>query len=281
MSSGIGSANGEVVSVNPATANVAAPLGAQAPVAAPVAQQNTATDSNSVNLPSSAFKRLKDEAQAKGMKKAMNELENKAKAAGFASLDAMFEAATSNGTSQKTQKARDVIERNTKEATVPPPPKKTGNATADRERERLYREKLKLQSKLERESQRRREALREKDALEARMDLERTASRMGIRDLDYAIHLLEKEISGKDENALMDFDERTFFEGLRGQHPYLWGETVVPATTGNATAAAPSAPRPNTVTQQTAAAQQVDVRKMNRQEYEAHLRSRGLAVGMH
>lgn len=278
MSSGIGSVTGEVVSVDASLANAAAPLGAQAPnmqTSAP----STKTSASTVELPSSAFKRLKEEAQAKGMKKAMSELDAKAKAAGFSSFDDLFAAATKP--SQAKPQQRQSVERVEKEVSVTPPPKKTGNATTDRERERLYREKLKLQSKLDREAMRRREALREKEALEARMALERTASRMGIRDLDYAIHLLEREISGKDEQALMDFDDRAFFEGLRGQHPYLWGETVVPATTGNATTAAPAAPRPNTVTQQTSAAQQVDVKKMNRQEYEAHLRSRGLAGGMH
>lgn len=279
MSSGTGSVNGEVVSVDPSMANVAAPLGATAPMAATSAQKTFETESGVVNLPSSAFKRLKDEAQAKGMKKAMSELDAKAKAAGFGSFDELFAAATTKPAQAKSQSHNTV--EHTKEATVTPPPKKTGNAATDRERERLYREKLKLQSKLEREAQRRRETMREKEALEARMELERTASRIGIRDLDYAIHLLEREISGKDEAQLMDFDDRAFFEGLRGSHSYLWGETVVPATTGNATAAAPAAPRPNTVTQQTSAAQQVDVRKMNRQEYEAHLRSRGLAVGVH
>ena len=274
--SGIGSMTGEVVSMEASLANAAAPLGATSPAFAdaPVAK-TVETDSMTVNLPSSAFKKLKDESIEKGKKKAFAEFEAKAKAAGFDSFDEMFSLATAQKTAPVTTRAPAKAQT---EATVPPPPKKTGDSAVDRDRDRFYREKLKLQSKLDREGLRRRELQRELDAREAEMLLRESAAMSGVRDIDYAIRLLEREISGKDETALSDFDERAFFGQLRGSHPYLFGETVVPATTGLANASAPAAPRPNTVTQQVSASQQVDARKMNRQEYEAHLRSRGLAV---
>ena len=188
--SGIGSMTGEVVSMEASLANAAAPLGLTSPAfaEAPVAK-TVETDLMTVTLPSSAFKKLKDESIEKGKKKAFAEFEAKAKAAGFDSFDEMFSAATAQKTAPVSMKT--FVKAQT-EATVPPPPKKTGDSTVDRERERLYRDKLKLQSKLDREGLRRRELQRELDAREAEMSLRESAAMSGVRDIDYAIRLLER-----------------------------------------------------------------------------------------
>lgn len=279
---GISGMDGVTVEATAAT-TVEAPLGATPPPepAARATPSETVTTSDYVQLPQSAFKKLKDDALERGRKKALSEFEERVKAAGFTSFEDMLKAVPSKG-APKQQVAAYEDEDDVDDVPVQvsaEAPKKTGNAAVDRERERLHREKLKLQAKLEREALRRRELQRELDAREAEMGLRQSAALAGVRDIDYAITLLERHISGKDEAALAEFDERSFFNQLRTSNPYLFGETVVAATTGNAAAAAPKAPTPNAVTQQSVQSQAVDARKMNREEYAALLRSRGLAVG--
>jgi hypothetical protein len=279
---GLNGTDGVTVEATTAT-TVEAPLGATAPASSvSAAAADTVEASDFVQVPQSAFKKLKDDALERGRKKAQAEFEERVKAAGFSSFDDLLKAVPSKTTAKKQEVSFDEDDVDDVPVQVSAePPKKTGNAAVDRERERLYREKLKLQAKLEREALRRRELQRELDAREAEMGLRQSAALAGVRDIDYAITLLERHISGKDESALADFDERAYFNQLRSSHPYLFGETVVAATTGNAAAAAPKAPAPNAVTQQTVSAQSVDARKMNREEYTALLRSRGLSVGTH
>lgn len=270
------------VTVEATTATtVEAPLGATAPAESVAAKVDAVETSDFVQVPQSAFKKLKDDALERGRKKAQAEFEERVKAAGFSSLDDLLKAVPSKTTAKKP--VASYIEDDVDDVPVQvaaEPPKKTGNAALDRERERLHRETLKLQAKLDREALRRRELQRELDAREAEMGLRQSAALAGVRDIDYAITLLERHISGKDEAALAEFDERAYFSQLRASHPYLFGETVVAATAGNAAAAAPKAPAPNAVTQQTVSSQAVDARKMNRDEYTALLRSRGLSVGV-
>jgi hypothetical protein len=109
------------------------------------------------------------------------------------------------------------------------------------------------------------------------MALRETAVVKGVRDVDYALRLLQRELEGKDEQALATFDEGKFFENLRASHPYLYGETVVPATTGTGVGAAPSAPKAGAVQAAQGAAGNKDARSLSQDEFQKLLRARGFS----
>lgn len=120
------------------------------------------------------------------------------------------------------------------------------------------------------------QARAEADAIRAEMHLRTVAAGVGVQDIDYAIMLLTREVEKLTPEDAEKFDERGFFEGLRKSKPLLFGEAVVPATTGTGTGGAPTPPKPNTVASQTAANGKVDARKMNPQQYAELLRARGI-----
>lgn len=75
----------------------------------------------------------------------------------------------------------------------------------------------------------------ELDALQARSALEKTAIRAGVRDVDYALLLLQRHLEGArlSDDQLEKFDYTAFFEGMKKSHPYVFGEVVKPANSGN------------------------------------------------
>jgi hypothetical protein len=110
------------------------------------------------------------------------------------------------------------------------------------------------------------------------MALREAAAVNGVRDIDYSLRLLQRELEGKDEQALAAFDEGAFFTGLRKTHPYLFGEVTVAATTGTGVGNAPTAPKAGTVTQAQGAAGKSDARSLSSDEFQKLLRSRGLSA---
>lgn len=148
----------------------------------------------------------------------------------------------------------------------------------ERRLERTEGTNVELTKRARREAQGRRRARRGNDALEAEMIVREAAARTGVRDTDYAMRLLTRHLQGKSVEDLKEFDESKYFEGLRGDHPYLFGEVHQPATTGNGASTAPSAPQPGAVGSGAAQGSQIDVKKMNPQEFREHLANRGLSV---
>jgi hypothetical protein len=74
------------------------------------------------------------------------------------------------------------------------------------------------------------------------------------------------------------FNQKKFFENLRGSHPYLFGDsTAVPITTGTGTSA-PAAPAPGPIVKQNGEDGQVDVKKMNATQFQEHIRKMGINV---
>jgi hypothetical protein len=123
-----------------------------------------------------------------------------------------------------------------------------------------------------------RTATRRAEAAEARGMLKDIAQGVGIRDVGIAIHLYEEACAGKTEDELAKMDETEFFEGLRQTRPYLFGEVVVPATTGT-TGGPPGSHTPLTTPAVSAIAGEtgkVDAMKMSRAEWSAHQQRRGL-----
>lgn len=130
------------------------------------------------------------------------------------------------------------------------------------------------------ERKRRRRAERERDAAQAQANLERIASRVGVKDTDYAIHLYKQHCQGMSEDELSKMDEAKFFEGLRQGHPYIFGETVVPATTGTSGAPPGShVPPPVSTAAAAGAAGTASVKGMDKRAYNEFKAKRGYSGG--
>lgn len=229
---------------------------------------------------------LKRQERERGKKDASKDVEAKLKQAGFTSLDEALKAATERKAApEKPRETRNgggsaprTQERgNGKPKTDPPPPQQQ---TSDRQ-ERRERER---QAKLEAERQERIRAQRKANeatdrahALEAEYELKMLATRVGIKDPDYAVTLFVRECQGKSQEDLDKMDEQKFFEGLKETRPHLFAEPVKPANTGTE-AGGNAPPPPGAGKVKTAAAQagQFDARKATKEELAAEYKRRGL-----
>ena len=249
----------------PGTPAAGTPLPAGDP---PIAQ------GKNVMLSSRAFKERLDKARGQGQAAYKAELDSQAVAKGFANHDALMahvdsivsrapvKAAKPNGQAappQNGQPQGQPAARNHDRRAA---------GSDDRRVQQLEREKRASEEKAAKEAKARRRAERERDAIEARSNLERIAGGVGIKKLSQAILLYEEHCRGKSEEELGKMDEVKFFEGLRSTDPYLFGETVVPATTGTAGAPPGShVPPPSATAAAAGAAGAVDVSKMDKRQY--------------
>lgn len=260
-----------------AVAAATAPTTTSAP--APVTSEAPATIAGGKNvvLPSASFAKLKQEQRERGKREAITELESKFKAAGFGSLDEAIAAmaAARSAPAPKSAPAQKAEQVESVEETTPVT--KTGNANADRQVARLAREREQFAKRFAQEQAQRRKLQRTLEAKEAEFALRETAVSNGVKDVDYALRLLTRELEGKDEAALAAFDESKFFANLRAERPYLFGETVIPATTGTGVGGAPVAPKAGTVQQAQGAAGKIDARAMKGEEFAQLLRQRGFS----
>lgn len=230
-----------------------------------------------VIMSSRAFKDRLDKAKSHGQSAYQAELDSQAVAKGFANHAALMAHVDSiiTRTPVKTGKPNGQAPQRPQ----PPAGQPSGQTSArtsdhraagpaDRRVQQLEREKKQLAEERERERKSRRKAERERDAIEARSNLERIAGGVGIKKLSQAILLYEETCRGKTEDELGKMDEVKFFEGLRATDSYLFGETVVPATTGTSGAPPGShVPRPSATAAAAGDAGTVDVSKMNKAQY--------------
>ena len=236
-------------------------------------------------VPEDAFKRIKQEAEARGARRAQEAL---AKEMGYPSVEAMKAARQQPQRAQPQAQSDD--DGGEPQQTQPQRPQQQGQPGSrserrdqskwERERDRLIREKDALARRMTQEARGRKALQAALDAKDAEMSLREVAVSKGVRDVDYAVRLLTRHLEGQDESALAAFDEAQYFEGLRATHPYLFGEVVRPATTGTGTGNAPPPPKPGGAAQAQSQGNQIDAKKMSREEYQEHLRKRGLSVGM-
>jgi hypothetical protein len=216
-----------------------------------------------VTMPTKQLKKIKEREQLKGANKLKLELDTKAKADGFDSHDAALAFARD----AKKKAAAGGATGAAADGSAAGATGAAGSAAA-----------LALQQQL-RDAQRKNEELENRmAAAEVGMQLRGVAHTAGIKDVDYALHLFEKELGSKTQEQLATFDEAAFFTGLRTKHPYLFGETITPATTGTAgTQQAPQTPGATQTQQQQAAAGKVDARKMSPQQWAEYKRAKGLS----
>ena len=112
------------------------------------------------------------------------------------------------------------------------------------------------------------------------MSLREELYRAGVHDVDYALRLLTRQLEGKSEEEIGAFDRDAFYKGLRTEKPYLFGETVAPATTGTNGSTpdgfAPAVPAPGGAAVEQAQRDQFDARKAKPNEIVDRLRALGL-----
>ena len=243
----------------------------------------TIAGGKNVILPQASMAKLKEEQRQRGKREAMTEYEAKFKAAGFSSVEDAIAAlsAAKTAASKPAPKAApvakaEVVESEDVEALTTAQPQNTGGDYA-KQLQKLQRERERLAKQFAAEQAQRRKLQRTLEAKEAEFALRETAVGKGVRDVDYAVRLIQRELEGKDEKALAAFDETKFFDGLRQSHPYLFGETVVPATTGTGVGAAPAAPKAGSVQAAQGAAGKMDARQMSQDEFQKLMRSRGFS----
>lgn len=264
------------VSIQSATAPVASTT-----VQAPDPDLPTLGNGKNVVLPSASLGKIKAEQRERGAREAMSALEAKFKAAGFANIDdaiSAMAAARSGGAQAATPQQQKKSEQPKQEFN---PAQAQSDKNDRRQYERLQREREQFAKRYAQEQAQRRKLQRTLEAKEAEMALREAAVGKGVKDVDYSLRLLQRELEGKDDAALAAFDEGKFFDNLRSSHPYLFGETVVPATTGTGVGAAPAAPKAGTVQQAQGAAGAIDARKMSQDEFQKLIRARGLSAAQY
>lgn len=157
---------------------------------------------------------------------------------------------------------------------------KTPDPKAEMEALRLNDERSKMRKQWRVEERRRRELQSQLDAKEAEMALREELYRAGVQDTDYALRLLTRQLEGKSEEEIGAFNRADFYAELRKEKPYLFGETVAPATTGTngtkADGSAPVVPAPGGAAVDQAQRDQFDARKAKPQEISDRLRALGL-----
>jgi hypothetical protein len=209
---------------------------------------------NVVMLPHDAFNKRLNAERVKGERKLRSELDARAKELGYADLDALLAAGQRPPAPQRGQRPRreaagagngagaqggagggngggdGAPARNADDLDRGRPMPPRGSKAYSR-----------IQRQLEEERRARIGASRRARELESqvqtertRRHLEKTALLVGIRDVDFAIHLLEQHASGLTDEEAQTFDESAYFAGLRKDRPYLFQDQVVPANTGTA-----------------------------------------------
>lgn len=204
--------------------------------------------------------RIKRQERDRGRKAAEAAMEAKAKELGFDSMEDMMAAAK---TSTK-------IKRRTANAGTPPTPEEPARRVDSDELRRVNRARA-------REEAKRKAAEQRVQALEAEVELRTAAAKAGVKDVEYAIELLRRDVRKKTEEELQSYDENAFFTGLRKTHPYLFGVESAPAHSDPTPAgAAPTGdgapPKPEGGDTPAPAPTPVDARKMSREEYDALLK---------
>lgn len=238
-------------------------------------------------IPTSAMKRIKEEARGQGRQEALDEL---AKAAGYESNAdlvqalAKLKAPAPAGTPAPAPAAAAPVPAPGEPAMTPEELARSKDSRREQSRyerqiEKVLGERNRYAQSATEWQRKARDAQAETDAVRAEMHLRTIAAGVGLQDIDYAITLFSREVEKLTPEQAEKFDERAYFDGLRKTKPLLFGEAVLPAGTGPGGGAAPP-PAPGTVTQRTVTNGKVDARKMSPQEYRAHLAKMGITPGI-
>lgn len=254
------------------------------PAGSPVAPEEPSIPEDKVTqVKHSDFKRIKEEARARGRQQALSELDTAAKAVGFAShSDALKALAELNKKPPAPPAAPQPKPEGAPAMSTKPvnQPKPTDTERQRMDSLRLADERSQMRKQWRAEERRRRELEQQLDAKEAEMALREELYRAGVRDVDYALRLLTRELEGKSEEEIAAYNRVDFYSGLKKDKPYLFGETVAPATTGTSGAkqdgVQPITPAPGGAAAEEAGKQVFDARSAKPQAVADRLRALGL-----
>lgn len=217
----------------PPTTQAADPANAPTPPPPTAPSPPAATEPKTIVVPTKAMANIKREERDKGRKAAQQELEDRARKAGFASAQEMEEFAMKARRSAQTAPAPRAA--NPQQPTTPAP----AGAVPDRQLRRLERERERALEEVKKanrlraaEEKRRKDAERQVVSLQAEMELRTAAVKAGVVDIDYAITLLHRHAKDKTPEERRAFDENKYFaEELRKSHPHLYGVVERPVHT--------------------------------------------------
>jgi len=238
------------------------------------------TQGKTISLPTSAFAKLKAEAAEKGRKGALSEVEQKAKAFGFDSVDAMFKALETS----RSGASDEVVETRPAQRQAQAQQQQTKQVGG---KEAVAAEALRIAKELERarkESEKAsREARRYRQQLEeyqAESEMKEVLLRAGVREeVDYALSLMRRDIQSKLETdpELAAYSTEEFLRSLRTNKPFLFGESRVAATTGTGGEGPQARPAaPGQAASTIAQAEQFDARKASPEQLKARLAQLGV-----
>ena len=243
-----------------------------APMGAPEQPQG-----KTISLPTSAFAKLKAEAIEKGKKAANTEMQAKAKAFGFDSVDAMFQALETARTSTTVETQQET--RAAPKATqAQKPAQAAGNVSA--EALRIAKEMERARKEAEKASREARRYRQELEEYQATAEMREHLLRAGVReDVDYALDLMRRDINAKlqTDPELASYSTEEFLKGLRTNKPFLFGESRVAATTGTGGEGPQARPAaPGQAASTIAQGEQFDARKASSEQIKARLAQLGV-----
>jgi len=216
---------------------------------------------------------IKRKEREKGKRAALQAADNAAKELGYSSHEDMITKLKAKRTPQAPVN-RPVAAAPAAETDDAPTQTSRRTTKQDREIARLQEQRRSANRARAAAERKLREQQRAAEARDAEHELRVAAARHGVKDVDYALVLLQRKLKGMPEKDLAAFDEDVFFSTeLRKTNPYVYGEEVQPATTSpegtsKVTPKTPTTPTPPN-------GQQKDARAMSKSEYEQTLRQRG------
>jgi len=193
------------------------------PEAPPVGEPKTLT------IPTSSMASIKEAEREKGRKAALDELNLEAQKAGFSSWAEMAAEATKKKATPEMPKKPVKKTATTSKKAAP----EAAESAPTVDVRRLQADYQRVQQLHANEVRARKQATAQLEALQAESELRVEAVRHGVQDVDYALHLVRKSLSGQTPKDLAAFDAKKFFRAtLKSTHPTLYEATVIPATTG-------------------------------------------------
>ena len=223
------------------------------------------------------------EAEARGRASVIADLNATAKELGFDDLKALLTRAV------RREPARTEMKPEPKAETKPEPkaeaavtrPSAAAVARLEKQVADLLEEKKQLNRA--RSASERAKVRTEKTmtAQQAETELRLIATRAGVADVDFALHLIRGEVKHKTPAELKTFQPDQFFTGLRETKPYLFAEVQVPVSTVKPMATPGSgststAPPPKAAPTSAVQSGKTDALKMSDAEYQTYLRDNGL-----
>ena len=244
----------------------------------PAAAAFRALGGKNVMVPQSAFKTIKTKAHSKGVAEGEalgrsayeQEIQAKLKEAGFDNLDSVLSLTKGlSGSPPTGQLTSTQVQDPPSDTSTHPAPLNTA----------WQQEQYKLRQQVQAADAARQAAEALLEQQQAEMRVREGFARQGVRDIDYATHLLGQHVAALPEAEVMAFDTNAWLGEQRAARPYLFGDApaapTTPATTGPTNTGTTAAPTAAVVATNTSAPA-FDARTATKAELSAHLQSLGI-----